>query len=1401
MEELSIFNCGRKSFQLDARLSELAEVVQSLGLDSLSKYNGAHETANVEQRNEKEELRPYRELCAERLKLSGTGSWDPREFLSDLFYMPYVEPRINQFNIVPPDEVLPDLRSVKKDEVLRLCQVWDVKGLLRIFHADQGPHHRWGLCKVFNNFKNAQVDRQIGDRRGMNWCQGRIPGPSKSLPNATALLQLAPLRFSQMLSAAITDRRDFYHQFWMSDSKACGNAMFPVFKAAELAHLKAYDSFVERASEGLKKNRIRKVVGDFLHAPPKKVLFDDGVPVIATFGALFQGDHLAVEFATDSHANLMMSIDFLRDSCRLQGGKALFDDSSASGLIIDDFFIVSKEPAVDCKILDDSSAVRQLSFAKKLYAEHGILGSDDKDVLGDVLFKICGAEVCSTWPSVKRGVVAAGAPYEKRLMLALISGYVASLGHTSDAFHACLIGSWVSLLMMRRQAMACIDELFKVIPSTQLNVEKPRLWRLSAESKDELLVLAALAPILTSNLAVPFAQSVFATDASLAKGGITEAPISEELSAVLWRTADRSGGSVPMLGSARAILSCYDPNFEYSDEPYDQGAEWSNDGFLDPVNGGGVSSDLSGSVSRPLGLNFEFIELCGGAGVITKELLKSNVVCGPIIDLAISPHYDLANRRVIQWVIFMLEQDRLLSFHVSPPCTTFSPAAYPSVRSYKQPRGYDMTSQKVLIGNCLAFAALTLLLAALRLKRFGLGEQPRRSKMRWLPEWQRLLLLGATEVWLASCAYGSVHQKEFVFVAANMYVAPLHRRCSRDHEHVRIQGGFTKPSATYCHGLAVALAQCFRDHIDAWKKARDRLSIQGTGLEDVVTNDIALAANWVVSDAWTWKGKAHINVLETAAATKLLRRVARAGGDQRLVYLVDSHVSRSVVMKGRSSSKALKRLLRMIASICLAYGLYPAGRFCPTRLNPSDHPTRDSPLPAPCQSLFAGAEPEKLAWVLSSTAKLKRWTANWARLVLLVLPSVAGLLHDPSSSRRHASTVISNPEWWIDFDSTLGYPGEGPSWIFVWIFLFYCLPTRVFSVGGRGASHGDALRRQQRAGIVLDDGRKVTPTTSFHREGLLVKFRNWLVENGFSFDELVMSSPPDLDALNQKLVDYGRFLFAEGKPYYHYAETLNAVTSARPLVRRSLMQAWDLAFLWSAHEPGEHHIAVPYQILIALISTAWLWGWRREAAVFALAFGALLRIGEITNALRSDLVLPSDVDNTVDFVLLRIQEPKTRYRSARHQAGKLEQVDLIEIVRIGFQHLKPYEPLWPLSGSSLRLRLTRLLERLGLPTKDCASCRAISLASFRPGGATWLMTATESAELVRRRGRWASFRIMEIYLQEVSSITYMNDISDVSRQKILLAMKIFPDLLVQVKKFESSHIPESTWYFFFTRCI
>ena len=100
-----------------------------------------------------------------------------------------------------------------------------------------------------------------------------------------------------------------------------------------------------------------------------------------------------------------------------------------------------------------------------------------------------------------------------------------------------------------------------------------------------------------------------------------------------------------------------------------------------------------------------------------------------------------------------------------------------------------------------------------------------------------------------------------------------------------------------------------------------------------------------------------------------------------------------------------------------------------------------------------------------------------------------------------------------------------------------------------------------------------------------------------------------------------------------------------------------------------NHVAMPWQLLLAAIATSLVWGWPRVAGLLALTWGGLLRIGEASAARRSDLLLPGDVKDTCDYALLSVDEPKTRYKAARHQAAKIDQPDLLGVVSSAFGSL------------------------------------------------------------------------------------------------------------------------------------
>ncbi|CAE7780608.1 unnamed protein product, partial [Symbiodinium sp. CCMP2456] len=481
------------------------------------------------------------------------------------------------------------------------------------------------------------------------------------------------------------------------------------------------------------------------------------------------------------------------------------------------------------------------------------------------------------------------------------------------------------------------------------------------------------------------------------------------------------------------------------------------------------------------------------------------------------------------------------------------------------------------------------------------------------------------------------------------------------------------------HGLSA-----FSQGLQRLTDAHSRCEIEPFGLESVLVDDLAQSLEWKLVAAWNWRRERHINVHEPGAYKHLCMRKARGPIPSRFVSLIDSNVSRCAISKGRSPSSALAAELREISALSLAFGFYGALPFTPTRLMPADAPSRHAPVPPP----LAGP-PLHERYPLEALVplpRLKRWAANWARLILR-----SGAWIPPLPGDRFASVpaLLYRPPL-FDFDSSCGFPG----------------------VTGTDLRGGE--------------------TALYPKAGL---WKGPL-------------SPVDVDVINAVMSRFGRALYE----------------------------------------------AMPWQVLLALVTAALFWGWLDVAGMLALAWGGLGRIGELFAATRADLVLPADGQGTIDYVLLAIREPKTRNTAARHQTLKLDQPQLMRVVSLAFGRKHRAQFLWPFSPGTFRQRFAKLTEVLELGCFKDSGLRPLDLGSLRAGGATWLLHATESGELVRRRGRWLNAKVMEIYVQEVSSVLFLSKLQDRVARRIVDTMQLFPAMLSQAELYEQFGYPPSSWF-------
>ncbi|CAE7487524.1 unnamed protein product [Symbiodinium sp. KB8] len=557
----------------------------------------------MDQQDAFDALHPYRALDPDRLKLAGRANWDPTEYLDDLFYLPFREPQsILLPDVGPPASFeVPDISREVPSRVLGLAKLWDRFGLLRL--SADGPASADQAVRIFNAAKNRDTDRQIGDRRGRNRHEGVIQGGSAALPCGPALCGL-------LLDPS---------------PKASG------LKKADLAGLAALD--------------VHRCLGDTPSGFAGSATVDTLYPC---FGAILQGDALGVEFACSCHSNLLSAYGRLGPSTRLVGGRPFppgGDQNLIEGLIIDDWFAVACQPLSES---GPSASAEAFAVAQKAYSDTGLFGSD-KDLVDEPVGCIAGAELDSSASPRELGLALVGPGKEKRIALAAVTLEAARLPVTSDSLHLSIVGAWVSGFPFRRPLMSIFDRVFRLVKTSTVDERRPARVVLPRRTADELVLAASLFALLTSDVAAPWSETLFATDSSEQKEAIVEAKVPAELTAVLWRSAPKASDAGRLLTKEEAVLHRIDPDRE-------EGLEHGTQPLL----------------RRAPGCRFHFLEFWGSAGSLGELVAAFGWTVGPRIDPALSSECDPSSLRVFEWAAFLVERGRVDAVALSLPLATFS---------------------------------------------------------------------------------------------------------------------------------------------------------------------------------------------------------------------------------------------------------------------------------------------------------------------------------------------------------------------------------------------------------------------------------------------------------------------------------------------------------------------------------------------------------------------------------------------------------------------------------------------------------------------------------------------------------------------------------------------------------
>ena len=221
-----------------------------------------------------------------------------------------------------------------------------------------------------------------------------------------------------------------------------------------------------------------------------------------------------------------------------------------------------------------------------------------------------------------------------------------------------------------------------------------------------------------------------------------------------------------------------------------------------------------------------------------------------------------------------------------------------------------------------------------------------------------------------------------------------------------------------------------------------------------------------------------------------------------------------------------------------------------------------------------------------------------------------------------------------------------------------------------------------------------------------------------------------------------------------------------------MASAWELVS--EELHPVKHRDPLPEVLFRALFSLAYLWKWKRFAAVLLLGFEGIARVGELLAARRADLVLPGDAFDSSSLVaFLKVRKPKTLRRGiGRVQHLRVQNPPVVLFLQSIFGHLDPSLSLSSLSASQFRKRWNKLMDALAIPPRLRPTPGGI-----RGGGAVLAYKRGGPISDILWRMRLAQQRTLESYLQETAADSLLVKLPISAKDRIRSFSSFYDQLL------------------------
>ena len=1230
--------------------------------------------------------------------LKDTLHFDVTPHISVFGAAAYIEPRLLEIadRCVVSDAAWHALKKARPAAITRelvaYARKWDRHGKLHLFLvSDVDIDDMSDLMAVW---KSASEDRVVSDRRRRNAKEVHLAGASKDMPSGADLVDFEVPR-SWHAVAHLDDLQDFYPSFDGSIDRARTNALRVVACS---------DAFL-----GIKALRECKHL--------------QGCRVVPGLKGAVMGNKNLVDWAQEAHSSILDKGVSFPVSSRILPHRPFPRHPWVEFLIIDDHGALAAVAPSSSK----APAGMTASFEKGSIAveEAGLKQHASKRVRDSKSCVLVGQELQGRLNLL-------GASRHRRFLLSQGSWMLARYRIASGALTRKLTATWTYVCCSRRPTLCILDRSFKDQPSVP---DDDKVFKVSIKHATEMLILAVLAPLLVAEADAGFSDLIFCSDAPLARGVACKAHVPVAVHREIYRHRERRG-AYTFLHSAAAQRV------------------WASGSELEQAELAEAIEPLEGpDPERLLAERFDVICVCCGVNApLLTAMAKVGLRTGPKIDIAQHRLWDIRQDRIILWLIFLIRNGRLWYLHLEVPCTDFSTAKRPYLRSKHRPFGFVPDDPARAKANSMLLRGFLLLFLIKGLRSMhGSHEHPKGAFSWYTPQAVSLFSPPrGSSICFAMCAYGEFYRKltRLGLIGAR-FLEGLEAPCPGFHKHVPLRGRATTRVAEYGLPLVTKWADLT---LEAWKVERPDVVFQerveaGRSqkpcFETIWLNDVMASSSWsvVMNAAWP-RSRAHVNVLELNAHLQLLCSQAPIAVRRKQSYFLDSRVAIGVLAKGRSAAPALNAPLKLALPYVLGFSHYPGYGFSPTRLNVSDDPSRGVALRSARRSSYPrwfGELAEGRTSDFDYWAKLPRQsraTSEWARFA------------------AHLSCKYGR-EFSSDED------GDGP-------FLFVRFALLVFVLVGFFICPAVAVGRKQRfpleARLALDlvANRNLTPLTLSRRKIAVSTFEVWLSRrHHLTLAQLVAIGPASTSKI---LAEFGQHLYDTGPPLYILVEAINGIVDMNRSWRRSLQAAWDVVDTWDQLIPTMAHVPIPISLLQAMVALALFWNWIDVALLLPIAFAGMLRPSEYLKLTRNSIILPSDMLHSfTDLFFVKLVDTKTRRFMGRFQHVRISEIWLTRLLEAMITKWPPKTKLWPGTPYQFRLALNQLLKFFGVP---CQDGEGITPASFRGGGASWYYLNGQSLDWIQWQGRWRQAKTLEIYVQEMAVHSFLAELPQAVRDKI-----------------------------------